>query len=346
MATPKAIILGWVNRGKVAKDGEAVKNQYIISQLEKLGVGMLPLDFYRWRKRPWILPQTFFTFLFHPRTPLILSTNPGNIYRLLKAHKALRSKRKVIYWVIGGSLHERIASGEFDAEYFKGIDLIIVESDIMAKSLRQQGIENVRVLPNFKNVNYLPALHAPGEKVKFVFLSRVNRYKGLDYIFRAVDILNEKGYGDRYEIDIYGKVADDYADTFRTQEEKSPNAHYAGFLPMNTREGLDRLAEYDAMLFPTFWPSEGFAGIFIDAAVCGLPIIATEWAHNRAFLKEGFDSLFIQPKDAEALAEQMRRMIDGEVDVEQMKRNAQSRALGYDIDNVVTPALLSEIGLL
>ncbi len=346
MSTPKAIILGFINRGAVASDGESVKNQYIISQLEKLGVKMLPLDFYGWRKRPWVMPQALLTLIFRPRTPLILSTNPGNIYGILKAHHLLRSKRKVIYWVIGGSLHDRIKSGEFSPEYFKGIDQLIVESSIMYDSLRQQGVDNVRVLSNFKNVNYLPPLHKRGDKVRFVFLSRVSPFKGVDYIFDAVKMLNDQGYGDRYEVDFYGKIDDDYVSTFEAREQDAPNVSYHGVLPMHTREGVDRLAGYDAMLFPTFWPCEGFAGIFIDAAVCGLPIIASDWAHNRAFLREGEDALFVQPKDAQSLAEQMRRVIDGEVDLAAMKRNAQSRARGYDIDSVVTPQLLKELGLL
>lgn len=346
MSTPKAIILGYVNKGSVPKDGESVKNQYIISQLEKFGVKMYPLDFFGWRKRPWVLAQALLTLVLRPGTPLILSTNPGNIYGMLKVHKHLGSKRKVIYWVIGGSLHERIKSGEFKPQYFKGIDLLIVESSIMAESLRKQGVDNVMVLPNFKDVKYFPQIHVPGEKLRFVFLSRVSPFKGVDYIFKAVEILNSKGYGDRYEIDIYGKVADDYVESFNTQAQASPNARYAGFLEMATKEGIDKLATYDAMLFPTFWPSEGFAGIFIDAAVCGLPIVATEWAHNRAFLEEGYDALFVPPKDAEALAEQMRRMIDGEVDLPAMKENARRKASKYDIDNVVTPQLVKEIGLL
>lgn len=346
MSTPKAIILGFINRGAVASDGESVKNQYIISQLEKLGVKMVPLDFYGWRKRPWVMPQALFTLIFRPHTPLILSTNPVNIYGVIKAHRLLRSKRKIIYWVIGGSLHERIRSGEFEAQYFKGIDQLLVESSIMYDSLREQGFDNVRVLPNFKNVNYLPPLHIQGEKTRFVFLSRVSPFKGVDYIFEAVEMLNGNGYGDRFEVDIYGKVDDDYVEAFEAHEKELPNVRYCGVLPMHTREGIDQLASYDVMLFPTFWPSEGFAGIFIDAAVCGLPIIASEWAHNRAFLSEGEDALFVQPKDAKSLAEQMRRVIDGDVDLATMKRNAQSRAKGYDIDNVITPQLLKELGLL
>ncbi|MDE6309434.1 MAG: glycosyltransferase family 4 protein [Muribaculaceae bacterium] len=346
MSTPKAIILGYINRGAVASDGESVKNQYIISQLEKLGVKMLPLDFYGWRKRPWVMPQALLTLIFKPRTPLILSTNPINIYGVIKAHRLLRSKRKIIYWVIGGSLHERIKSGEFEARYFKGIDQLLVESSIMYDSLREQGFDNVRVLPNFKEVNYLPPLHQQGEKIRFVFLSRVSPYKGVDYIFDAVEMLNGNGYGDRFEVDIYGKVDDDYLSTFEDRENKLENVRYRGVLPMHTREGVDQLAGYDVMLFPTFWPSEGFAGIFIDAAICGLPIIASDWAHNRAFLRDGVDALFVQPKDAHQLAEQMRRVIDGEVDLAAMKRNAQSRAKDYDIDSVVTPQLLKELGLL
>ena len=100
------------------------------------------------------------------------------------------------------------------------------------------------------------------------------------------------------------------------------------------------------MSFPTFWQGEGFAGIFIDAMISGLPIIATDWMHNKYFLKEGKSALFIPIHNANALAIKMKDCIQGKYDLYTMSQNCQKNAYNYDITNVITTELLKEIDIL
>jgi glycosyltransferase involved in cell wall biosynthesis len=151
---------------------------------------------------------------------------------------------------------------------------------------------------------------------------------------------------DRYVVDFYGKVADDYKTTFEEGISKLPNVNYQGFLDMRQKEGYDKLATYDILLFPTYHVSEGFAGIFIDAFVSGLPMIITDWAHNSQFVKEGETGLFIPIKDAKALAQKMKECIEGKYDIDKMKELCQKEAQKYDVRNNITEDLFKEIGLL
>lgn len=346
MKKHKAILLGWVNQRNVPQCGETVKNQYIIRQLKELGVDLTVLDFFQWRKHPLVLLKTLWALCAHPGRPLILSTSFCNVYPLAKVHKWIRSKRNIIHWTIGGKFHENVHNGIFKAKYIRPLNINLVESDLMVESLRKDGIESVRQVPNFKEVKYLPKLHAPDEITRFVFISRIKPEKGVDYIFRAASILNDLGMESKYIVDFYGRIDEDYVELFNSQCAKLPNVNYKGFLNMSDKEGIDRLAQYDAMLFPTYWEGEGFAGIFVDAFVAGLPIIATDWAHNRVFLSEDETALFVPIKDAEAIAGRMKAIMDGDIDLMSLKRHCQETAMGYDIDNVITPQLLREIGLL
>lgn len=45
-------------------------------------------------------------------------------------------------------------------------------------------------------------------------------------------------------------------------------------------KSVEAIRDYYALLFPTYWKGEGFAGTIIDAFSAGLPVIATDWNCN------------------------------------------------------------------
>ena len=100
------------------------------------------------------------------------------------------------------------------------------------------------------------------------------------------------------------------------------------------------------MLFPTYWKGEGFAGIFIDAFISGVPIIASDWAHNRQFLKENETALFVPVHDVEALFFKMQQCVDGVYPLEKMSNKCQEEAQKYDINKVITKGLLKRLEII
>lgn len=346
MAKPRAIILGWINEGNIAQCGETVKNQHIISQLNKFGIEVITLDFFHWKRRPWVVAKTLLSLLLYPRTPLILSSGPRNVNLFMKMHSILRSKRKVIQWVIGGNLHKLTEEGIISKDHLKNIEISIVESKEMERSLKDLGVDNVLYMPNFKPISYLPDVPQLSDKIKFIFLSRIIPEKGVEYIFHAIRQLNEQGLTEKFCVDFYGNIDEAYERAFKSSIEALPNAEYRGFLNLSEKRSYNHLSTYSAMLFPTYWKSEGFAGIFIDAFIAGLPVIASDWAHNALIIDDKHTGIIIPPHNTEALANAMKDFILGKVDIEKMKRNCQHQAMRYDIDSVVNKETLKQIGLL
>ena len=111
------------------------------------------------------------------------------------------------------------------------------------------------------------------------------------------------GLQNKFLIDFYGKIDDSYESSFKERVDLIPNVNYQGFLNLGENEGYDKLSTYDMMLFPTYWKGEGFAGVFIDSFVSGVPMIVSDWAHNRQFLKESETALFVPVHDVTALYE-------------------------------------------
>lgn len=346
----EAIVVGWINTGKPADCGETMKNQLMIQKLESFGVRCHQVDFKNWRKHPWVFLQLALLMLFHRRYVLVFSTSTVNVYSMMKLMKKLRWKQPSIHWVIGGNLGNQVNNGMYAADVIDYIDLTIVESPVMKEQLAQCGVKKVKVLPNFKPIPYYPdidnRLKTLNERpIRFVFLSRIMCEKGCDYILESARMLNDEGLGNRYSIDFYGKVADSFENVFATKLTGLPNVEYKGFLNLRDNAGYDKLAEYDVMLFPTYWNGEGFAGIFMDAFICGLPLIATDWAHNRQFMQDGETAMFVPVHDVVALKECMRKCIERKYDLVEMAKNCQRNAKLYDVDNVLTPQTMKEIGL-
>ena len=341
------IYIGWINKGKPADCGETVKNQLCIKRLQELGVHCRQIDFKNWKRHPWVFAQLLGDLLFHKDETIIMSTSPKNVYPMMKLMKKLNWKQNLVHWVIGGSFGEKVKKGIYKSDIISQANFTLVESDLMVEQLEECGVKGVKQVSNFKPINYYPEKQTQNNKpFKFVFLSRIMPEKGCDYILEAVKQLNVQGLENAFVVDFYGKVDEKYKDIFERKINSIENANYQGFLDLNTHQGYDKLGEYNMMLFPTYWKGEGFAGIFIDAFIAGLPIIATEWAHNKTFLEENKTAVFIPTHNIVALEKTMKECIDGKYDITSMLKAAQQEAEKYNISNVITKDLLKEIGVI
>lgn len=347
----EVILIGRINKGKLPIGGETGKNQALIAGLTKYSK-VYGLDFYRNKKRPWIFVQTIWTILTHPKATLILSSTASNVYPLMKIHKLIGSKRNVIHWVIGGKFADYVNEGRYTSNVLNSLNANLVESDAMHKTLVSCGVENSEHVPNFKVIGYRPDINkrisklSKAPKIKFVYLSRVMKVKGVDVILETANRLNNLGYKDRFEIDFFGLIENGYENEFLSALEKMSNVSYKGMLNLQQKEGYDTLAEYHAMLFPTYHSSEGFAGVFIDSFISGLPVITTPWHVNPEIIDEGQNGIFVEPRNVESLKTAMVDVIEGRINIERMSRSTQSYTDKYDVEKVLNKDFLTRLNIL
>ena len=347
----EVIFVGWISKGTVPVVGETVKNQYIIEELKKY-CDVIELDFYQKRRHPWIYLQAVWAFLSHPNASIILSTSAQNVYAMLRLLKGLGVKRHIIHWVVGGAFPKLVKEGRFKADVFNYVDLNLVQCRDMVSQLEDAGIHNGKYVSNFKKIDYYPDLEQAikyrhdQKKIRFVFLSRIHPAKGCNYIIEAVKALNAKGYQDRFTVDFYGKFDKTYQETFLKCIEPIGNISYKGVLNLKEAKGYDTLATYHAMLFPTYHPSEGFAGVFIDAFIAGLPVLASDWAYNAECVENGRMGVIYPAKDYAALESVMEDCIDGRTNLNAMANNARAEASKYESQCVISKEFLKEFKLL
>lgn len=340
----KTIFIGPFGGGKTPTNGASIKNYHILSRLRPLlGKQLKVIDTEFWKKSPKVLFNLMATVLTNPKAKYILSLNNASAIKMIRIIKALAPNADILYWVIGGSIAKWTLEEKVKKENLQGLKGIIVEGESMKNDLDSVGLKNIFVMPNFKHIHKLTNLtHQSNDKVKFVFLSRIIPEKGVLTILESISKLNNNLVKEKFEVDFFGPIEDSFKDEFLTSVSKFPNVSYKGFLDLRDLNNYNVLANYDAMLFPTFWPGEGCPGIVIDAYMVGLPIIATDWSLNRDYVSEGKTGFIVPPKDPEALGDAMEKFIGDPNLKVSMREEILHNLERFDIDYVLSNANLSK----
>ena len=324
--------------------GDAIKNRYLLDFFRRELESVCYTDTQNWKKNPLILLNVLCRLLFGRFDNIVISTSNVSAYRLVRLTTSLHLKSRIYYFMIGGYTPIKIRDGLYKAEPFLKLEKIIVEADKVCDLYHQVGIDNTYRLYNFKPVLHVPDISKPHEgPVRFVFLSRLTELKGIFHILESVKELDSEGLADRFEVDFYGRIDHDVESRFMDQTGALPNAHYKGFLNMNQAGGYEVLAGYDAMLFPTMHPTEGFPGVIADAAIAALPVIASHWQYADELIGDGRCGILFPVGDNAALTGVMRDIINDRGRLQQMRVNALDRSGLYDVSKVLDRKLIEDL---
>ncbi len=181
--------------------------------------------------------------------------------------------------VIGGVRHEYILQKKSRLKNERQIDYIYVESKYMVEQYKNIGLNQTQYLPNFKTfipLNLGGIKKSGGKKLKLCTFSRIDQYKGIDTAVDIVQIANSKidSWGN-IELDIYGAIDSAYKAQFERILNNSDKRIISYMGKVSSEEAQRFLTQYDALLFPTHWSTEGFPGTFVDALASGLPVISS-----------------------------------------------------------------------
>ena len=182
--------------------------------------------------------------------------------------------------------------------------------------------------PNVRNSN--PYEVSPIYKKKLVFLAQVYEDKGIDILLRLSNQLPND-----YILDIYGPITDaryneEFLNHFRAQ--------YKGVL--KPEDVAKTLAQYNVMVFPTWWHSEGYPGVIIEALSVGMPVVSTRIGGIPEMIEDGKTGLLVGIKDEKAF-EKAVLSIDQQR-YERLREDAKKRFDVYNAD-IVNPRIVSEM---
>lgn len=320
-------------------DGQTVKTRQLKDQfVRQFGEeNIIYSDMSQWKKRPLSMYREIKRHAKNSKSTLVL-LGPKGIRLLLP--QLVRWKKKyskdLRYIVIGGWLATVAQKNNILASALKKLDRIYVETSSMQEKLRQIGITNTSVLPNFRRFHYINHIdsHSIQLPIKAVILSRIIKEKGIHTAIDAVKSINQTHGKICITLDIYGQLNKKYAAEFQTLVRRS-NGHatYKGYLE---EENIQQtLMQYDLMIFPTYYHGEGFPGAIIDAYAAGLPVVASDWKYNREVVDDGKTGIFFEPQNTADLIQKLNSLISNPQSIEQMKYHCLEKAKEYHVDTVL-----------
>lgn len=165
------------------------------------------------------------------------------------------------------------------------------------------GPEEKTVLLSGAGVNlerYALKPYPKDEPVRFLFIGRVMREKGVDELFAAMERLHMEGAD--CTLDVLGGYEEDYADTIHRYEEKGW-LRYHGY-QTDVRPFIEKA---HCFVLPSY--HEGMANTNLECAAMGRPLITSNIPGCKEAVLEGKSGILCQAKDADSLYAAMSRFL-------------------------------------
>lgn len=335
----KLAIIGHFAEGVELLDGQTIKTKVLYEELVKTEVfDVKTVDTYNRRKNPFKLICQTIKALASARDIIVLVSKNGMrvYYPILYVVNRLFGTR-VYQSVIGGNLADYVDHYPKFRKYLNAFRANWVETEALRSKLEERQITNARVIPNFKRLSVAgedtltKTTQAP---FRFCTFSRVMKEKGIEDAIAAVETINQEAGSCLCTLDIYGKVDEGYAQRFsRIISEAGEAVQYRGVVPYD--KSVETIKAYYALLFPTYWYGEGFAGTIVDAFSSGLPVIATDWNCNAEIVENGVTGLLYPSREHKDLEAAIRWCIGNPDSVWEMKKNCVRVAQSYQPDRFI-----------
>lgn len=308
-------IIGHFGKGKELLNGQTIKTKIIDKELTRVfgKKNVVEIDTYGGVKA---LPRCFFQLIscfFSCRNIIMLPAYNGiRVFTPLIFYLNKIFHRKLHYVVIGGWLAKFINDKNALRKQLQCFDGIYVETNVMKYALENEEFKNVIVVPNCKFLNILRAEdlnYITREPFKVCTFSRVMKEKGIEEAVRAVEFINKQAGRSVFTLDIYGQIDSNQVTWFSSlMDNVSNQIKYKGQVPYDASVAV--VKQYYALLFPTYYQGEGFAGTLIDAYAAGVPVIASNWKYNSELVKEGVTGTLFETNNIDSLINEMMNAVE------------------------------------
>lgn len=317
--------------------GQQIRSNLIKESLEK----NTKIDFFtsvnlnNWKKRPILtLVKVLIKIKEHNKIIIMLGTRGT---RLVSKILSLFKNKNLYYIVIGGNIAFYLSHKNSFQRRLKKYNAIFVQTRHLKEEMKQLQFENIHILSNFKNVNKLDegelvAWTGKEKIIKVCVLSRVAKNKGIVEAAQAVKLINQELKGKKVILDIFGYINSEFNDEFK-KILLSDNINYKGLIHYNTTNII--LKEYFALLFPTYWPGEGFPGTILDSMYAGIPIIATNWNSNSELIEHKKNGLIVEVQSPQEIKKALLFLIKSVKTRNLMAHNNFKESYRFTEENVL-----------
>jgi glycosyltransferase involved in cell wall biosynthesis len=198
-------------------------------------------------------------------------------------------------------------------------------SESTARDLAGRGFDRnrIRVIENGVDLSFYspdPALQRYDEPT-LLYLGRLKRYKRVDLVIRAVARLREAGVSARLIVAGQGDARPRLEQLSR-ELELTDRVEFAGFVSEEKKRDLFRRSWAHVLTSP----KEGWGISNIEAAACGTATVASDSPGLRDSVRHGDTGFLVPHGDVDALAEQLRVLLQDPAQRDGLGRTARSFA--------------------
>jgi|SRR5665648_36735 len=240
---------------------------------------------------------------------------------------------EIIYIVIGGWVDEFLQSKKMHIAMLSKIKGIFTESNQMTNNLIDQyNFKNVLTFPNFRLHSFIPSFKIDTNRFKIAYMARIFKEKGIDIVFRLADYV-QKTYGNEHSIsiDFYGPIQKDEENYFREQLDKYDFVSYKCIL--EPEQIYVTLEQYDVVVLPTRFFTEGFPGTIMDAYISGVPVVVTRWKYASEFVNHGNSGFLFDLDKEEDFYIYVDRLYNDRSQLLKMKHGAYEKSKEYSSES-------------
>ncbi|MDD4635558.1 MAG: glycosyltransferase family 4 protein [Dehalococcoidales bacterium] len=163
-------------------------------------------------------------------------------------------------------------------------------------------------------------------KINILFVGRMERRKGLDYLLKAFEIIRKKNDNVRLIVVGPGKVLRrSYERTVRKRGIED-----VAFVGRVTYDELPRYYQTADIYCSPATGRESFGIVLLEAMALGKPMVATNIEGYRHVVTDGQEGILVPPKNARILSEALEKLIDEEATRQEMGQHGIATAARYD----------------
>ncbi len=202
----------------------------------------------------------------------------------------------------------------FDRLFSRGIDGAVSCSRFNAETIQEHynlwpevvynGIDAELFSPREPNL-YLRSKFSPGGECLLLFVGRLVRWKGTQYLIEAIAKLNQRGL--RTRVLIAGEGT--YRSELETLAKKLGVEEQVTFLGNITNKNLPDYYALADVVVGTSFANETFGIALCEAAACERPVVASDFGGFKEVVREGKTGFFYPPQDAARLAEKLELLL-------------------------------------
>ena len=173
--------------------------------------------------------------------------------------------------------------------------------------MKKYNAKNVMALPNsisLKEAGDFNRIYTTESHVKLLYIGRIVKTKGLDYIFEALQILKEQNIPFKFLFAGSGPEKDSYVDKF--SHTFGPSFEYKGVV--TGKEKIDLLKECSIFLLPSFY--EGLPISLLECMSFGLVPVVTPIGSMKDLIKNKENGIFVKMKSSVEIAEAVEYLVN------------------------------------